>query len=101
MFGEDVITNDMYLTSFKLYVYRAEADIIEKVLEHKLHLDDEDFVDFLSSFDYKNFVHEANNSEILIEIAHRVSTKAELCSRLLGKSIGSSKVIFSINTQVG
>ena len=38
MFGEDAITNDMYLQSFKRYVSRAECDMIEKAIEGKLPL---------------------------------------------------------------
>ena len=71
MFGEDAISNDMYLESFKRYVSRAESDIIEKVLGGKLPLDDDDFVDFLSAFDCKKVVDEANITEILIELAHK------------------------------
>lgn len=71
MFGEDAITNDMYLQSFKRYVSRAEADIIERVIERKLPLDNDDFVDFLSAFDCKKVVNEANTTEILVELAHK------------------------------
>ena len=68
-FGEDAITNDMYLQSFKWYVSHAECDMIDKVIEAKLPLDDEDFEDFLSVFDCKKIVNEANITEILIELA--------------------------------
>jgi hypothetical protein len=71
MFGEDAITNDMYLESFKRYVSQAEADMIEKVMECKLPLDDDDFEDFLSAFDCKKIVNEANITEVLIELAHK------------------------------
>ncbi len=71
MFGEDAITNDMYLESFKRYVSRAEADMMEKVMECKLPLDDDDFEDFLSAFDCKKIVNEANITEVLIELAHK------------------------------
>lgn len=102
MFGEDAITNDMYLQSFKRYVSRAEADIIEKVIERKLSLDDDDFVDFLSAFDCKKVVNEANITEILIELAHKeLVQKPSYVGDCWEKNIDLPKVVFSNNGRVG
>ena len=71
MFGEDAITNYMYLQSFIRYWSWAEADIIEKAMERKVPLNNADFVDFLFSFDCKKVVTGANIMEIIIVLAHK------------------------------
>ena len=66
MFGED----DMYLQSFKRYVSHAECVMIDKVIEGKLPLGNEDFQDF-SVFDCKKIVIFGLLTETLIELAHK------------------------------
>ena len=71
VFGEDSISREMYLDSFKRYVSRAEADIIDKVISGKVSLEDDDFLDFLSAFDCKKAVNQGNMCDVLVELAHK------------------------------
>ena len=99
MFGEDAITNDMYLQSFKRYISHAECDMIDKVIEGKLSLGDEDFQDFLSVFDCKKIVNEANIIEILIELAHKeLVQKPSYVVDCWVKNIEPTQVTFSNQT---
>lgn len=71
LFGEETVTDDMYLDSFMKYVSKTEAHLIERVLTNSLSTDDEEVVDFLSAFECKRLVTEANFREVVIEIAHK------------------------------
>ncbi|XP_028409486.1 uncharacterized protein LOC114532099 [Dendronephthya gigantea] len=71
LFGEDTVTEDMYLDSFMKYVSKTEAHLIERVLSNSLSTDHEEVVDFLSAFECKKLVTAANFREVVIEIAHK------------------------------
>ena len=71
LFGEDSVTEDMYLESFLKYISKTEADLIEKVLSNSVDTDDEDVLDFLSAFECKRLVTRDNFREVIIEIAHK------------------------------
>lgn len=71
LFGEDSVSEEIYLDSFLKYVSNSEADVIQKAFSKSIGVDDEDLLDFLSAFDCKRQVTEENLKEVVVEIAHK------------------------------
>ena len=63
LFGEDSVTENMYLESFLKYISKTEADLIERVLSNSVDTDDDDVLDFLSAFECKRLVTRAQYRE--------------------------------------
>ena len=70
-FGEGSVTNIMLIDSFKNYVSKSEANIIDKCLRQDIVLDDDELLEFLSTFDCKRLVTNSNLTEIITELAHK------------------------------
>lgn len=68
---ESLVTVPMLLSSFKSYISKNEAEIVEKALSKELAADDPDLLDFLSNFDCRRVVTPDNIEDIIVELAHK------------------------------
>jgi len=50
LFGEESVTREILLNSFKVYISSEEKEVIDKALAHQFDCNDEDLIDFLSNF---------------------------------------------------
>lgn len=72
LYGEQEISNDILLTSFKNYVSESEKVLIERALDGQIELSESDeFTEFLADFDCKKVVNSNNLNQILTELAHK------------------------------
>lgn len=72
LFGENVITQDMLMKSFRQYVSESERSVIDKCLKSDdLDENDEDLQEFLCSYDCKKLPNKENIRQIINEVAHQ------------------------------
>ena len=71
LFGEGSVTSIMLQDSFKRYVSKSEASVIEGCLSDNIQGDSAEVLDFLSAFDCKRRVTQDNVAEIIRELAHK------------------------------
>lgn len=73
LFGEEVVTDTMLLNSFQSYVAKDEADVLERCLSDP-DVDpsnDEDVLEFLSSYKCYKVPTKDNLKKIILELAHQ------------------------------
>lgn len=69
LFGEEQISNEMLMGSFKNFISDSEKDLIEKAYNGEVESDE--FLEFLADFDCKKVVHLNNLNQVLLELAHK------------------------------
>lgn len=70
-FGEESLTPDFLIESFKLYVSSEERAVLDKSLGHECNPNDEDLLDFLSSFKCYKCPTKDSIKTIMHELAHQ------------------------------
>ena len=70
-FGEESLTPDFLIESFKLYVSLDEREVLENSLKVDFNLSDGDLLDLLSSFKCYKITTKDNIFTILHELAHQ------------------------------
>jgi hypothetical protein len=70
-YDEALVTVPMLLSSFKCYVSKHEAEIVEQALSKDIPLDSKDLKDFLSNFDCRRVASLHNIHDIIMELAHK------------------------------
>lgn len=70
-YDEALVTVPMLLASFKRYVSKHEAEIVEQALSGEIPVDNKDLKDFLSNFDCRRVAGLDNIHDIIIELAHK------------------------------
>ena len=71
MFGDEALTDNLLLDSFRFYVSSEERGILDNVIDGKLSPNDGEFLDLLSSFKCYRNPTEQNVKEIILELAHQ------------------------------
>ena len=71
LFGEDYVSEDMYLGSFMKCFSTTESSVVEHVLSRYLAVDDEDVQDFLTALVSKKIATNESFKESVVEIAHK------------------------------
>ena len=71
IFGEEKVPNDMLLESFKLYVSTDEKNVINVCLNRNFNSQDEDTLEFLSSYKCFHAPSEENINNIIFQLAHQ------------------------------
>ena len=69
--GEEKLSNDLLLDSFKLYVSVDEKKVIDACMNGHFDNNDEDTKDFLSSYKCFRVANVENISEIIFQLAHQ------------------------------
>lgn len=71
LFGEESMTSDFLLSSFKLYISEDERETLQRCLEETIEDDNDDVLDFLSNYKcYRNPTRQ-NILQIVSELAHQ------------------------------
>ena len=70
-YDEALVTVPMLLSSFKCYISKHEAEIVEQSLSKEIAVDSEDLKEFLCNFDCRRVVGPDNVRDIIIELAHK------------------------------
>ena len=65
------MTNDLLLDSFRFYVSSDDRDILANCIAGNVHPNDDELLDFFSSFKCDRNPTEQNIREIILEIAHQ------------------------------
>ena len=71
LFGDDTVTKECLLESFNLYISKDEKDTIKKCLEGEIDPEDDEVLDFLSSYKCFRKPTKENFQGILEELAHQ------------------------------
>ena len=71
LLGENVITANMLLDSFRKYVSESERALIDQCLSGEIEVSDEKLLDFFSDFDCKVIIKESKLRQILEELSHK------------------------------
>ena len=71
LFGEESITSDFLLSSFRLYISEDERETLEKCLEESFDDDNDDVFDFLSNYKCYQTPTKENILQIVSELAHQ------------------------------
>ena len=71
LFGEESITSDFLLSSFRLYISEDERETLEKCLEESFDDDNDDVFDFLSNYKCYRTPTKENILQIVSELAHQ------------------------------
>eukprot|EP00112_Aurelia_sp_Birch-Aquarium-sp1_P026041 Seg8990.2 transcript_id=Seg8990.2/GoldUCD/mRNA.D3Y31 product="hypothetical protein" protein_id=Seg8990.2/GoldUCD/D3Y31 len=71
LFGENILTEDTMLSSFKKYLSQSEAKLVEGLINEGVDVQEEEVQDFLSVFECKRLATTGNIKSILIEIGHK------------------------------
>eukprot|EP00794_Sanderia_malayensis_P013438 gene13438-14821_t len=93
LYGEESITEKMYLDSFKNYVSKAEAVIIDKIIANEILLDEDDVMEFLSAFDCEK--------KILTPLRSYFPTKEELQAHFVALLQTATKVCRMLDASPG
>ena len=73
LFGEEVVTDNMLLSSFQSYVAKDEAEVLARCISDSDvdPSDDEDILEFLSSYKCYKLPTKDNIKQIIVELAHQ------------------------------
>lgn len=71
LFGEDSLTSEFLVESFKLYVSSDDREVVIKALGPEFNPNDEDLLDFLSTYKAYKIPAHGNIKEIMQELAHQ------------------------------
>ncbi|XP_068690749.1 uncharacterized protein [Montipora foliosa] len=71
LFEDEALTNDLLLASFRFYVSSDDRDMLANCIAGNVHANDDELLDFLSSFKCYRNPTEQNIREIILEIAHQ------------------------------
>ncbi|XP_044182403.1 uncharacterized protein LOC122963139 [Acropora millepora] len=71
LFGEESMTSDFLLSSFKLYISEDERETLQKCLEEKIEDEYDDVLDFLSNYKCYRSPTQENILQIVSELAHQ------------------------------
>ena len=71
LFEDEALTNDFLLGSFRFYVSSDDRDIVANCIAGNVHPNDDELIDFLSSFKCYRNPTEQNIREIILKIAHQ------------------------------
>ncbi|XP_028417758.1 uncharacterized protein LOC114542297 [Dendronephthya gigantea] len=69
--GEEKLSNDLLLDSFKLYVSTDEKEIIDACMNGKFDNKNKDILEFLNSYKCFRLANAENISEIIFQLAHQ------------------------------
>ena len=69
--GEEKLSNDLLLDSFKLYVSADEKEVIDACMDGHFDINNEDTLDFLSSYKCFRVANAENINEIIFQLAHQ------------------------------
>lgn len=69
--GEDTLSGEMLLASFRRYVSDSERALIDRCINGTVKEDDDELLEFLSNFDCKVLPKVSNLSKLLQELAHK------------------------------
>lgn len=95
LFGEESVTDGILMSSFQNYVSRSEADVIGKCLSQSIQPDDDELLEFLSTFDCKRQVTNDNIRELVTEIAHKeIIMKPQYAADCWKEIVSSLKIYF-------
>ena len=104
LFGEDAVSEDSLITSFKQYVANDEAQILSDVLESNRNPDNEDVINFIGRFGCRKLPNSDNIRFIFLEMAHKELIQkpqyvadcwAPICKQWLGlKEVGDIDMLF-------
>ena len=95
LFGEGSVTSMMLQDSFKHYVSKSEASVIEGCLSDSIQGDNAELLDFLSAFDCKRRVTQDNLVEIIRELAHKeIIQKPQYVADCWGPIVSHLKLYF-------
>ena len=75
LFGEESMTSDFLLSSFKLYISEDERETLQKCLEEKIEDEYDDVLDFLSNYKCYRSPTQQNILQIVSELAHQEITQ--------------------------
>lgn len=71
LFGEESMTSDFLLSSFKLYISEDERETLQKCLEEKIEDEYDDVLDFLCNYKCYRSPTQENILQIVSELAHQ------------------------------
>lgn len=71
LFGEESITSEFLLSSFRLYISEDERETLQKCIEGKIDSNDDDVLDFLSNYKCYRTPTKENIVQIVSELAHQ------------------------------
>ena len=71
LFGEEAISQEYLLASFRLYISEDEREALDKCLSEEWMSDDEDVLDFLSNYQCFRNPQKENILQIVCELAHK------------------------------
>ena len=71
LFGEESITSEFLLSSFRLYISEDERETLQKCIEGKTDSNDDDVLDFLSNYKCYRTPTKENIVQIVSELAHQ------------------------------
>ena len=83
-FEDEALTNDLLLDSFRFYVSSDDRDILANCIAGNVHPNDDELLDFLSSFKcYRNATEQNIKESNPRNSASRNCTKTTFCGQLL------------------
>ena len=71
LFGDECITVEFLLASFKEYIPAEDQDVLDQCLSNTFDKDDKEVIDFLTSLKCFRLASQENIQEIIHELAHR------------------------------
>ena len=71
LLGEDVLSGEMLLASFRRYVSESERALIDRCISGEVEEDDEELLQFFSNFDCKVLPRKSKLIRVLEEVAHK------------------------------
>ena len=71
LFGEESITSEFLLSSFRLYVSEDERETLQKCIEGKINSNDDDVLDFLSNYKCYQTPAKENILQVVSELAYQ------------------------------
>ena len=104
LFGEGSVSEDSLISSFKQYVAKDEAQILNDVLVSNKNPDNEDVINFIGRFGCRKLPNSDNIRFIFLEMAHKELIQkpqyvadcwAPICKQWLGlKEVGDIDMLF-------